>query len=246
MCTLIFLLALYVPCHSGLVVAQERTGKQSESDAALRVQPSPEAQDSASQNTSKDQITAPPLKPAVADPEAAKEAVNVFWWVFRLITALLLSMFVVIFVCLFRSKWSLAEALSEESSVQPPATTQKGEVKTLASTSRLIALFGLMGILTIVLGVGYTIIWNLLLYQKPPDNLSEIRSFLLGASCLFAPYLANQLRAAFDGSPDTDGTSGVTKPKPTPPNPAPSNPTSSDPATPNPGGQETGLPDRQS
>jgi len=126
------------------------------------------------------------------------EAVKIFWYVFYLITGLLLLMFLSVAISLTVGKWSLAEALSEESSVQP----LPDEVKTLPSTSRFIALIGLLGILTIVLGVGYSVIWNLFLYGKPPDGLSDVRSFLLGAACLFAPYLANQLREAFEPSPD--------------------------------------------
>ncbi len=148
-------------------------------------------------------------KADAADKDKRAAAAIVFWFVFGLISLLLVLMFVVVARSLVKGKWSLREALSEESSVQP----NKDEVKLLASTSRFIALFGLLGILTIVLGVGYTIIWNLLLYQKPPD-LSEVRSFLYGAACLFAPYLANQLRATFEKSPDKTGADPKSSDKP--------------------------------
>lgn len=137
-------------------------------------------------------------------PAPDPDSKHVFWYVFYLITALLVLMFLGITISLVRGNWSVSDALSEESSVQPTP----GKVTKLPSTSRFIALFGLLGILTIVLGVGYTIIWSLFLYQKPPDNLSQVRNFLYGAACLFAPYLANQLRAAFDSSPEQKGGNG--------------------------------------
>jgi len=114
------------------------------------------------------------------------------------------------------SGWSLTEALSEESIFQPKVITQKSDVITYASTSRVIALIGLMGILSIVVGVGYTIIWNLTIFGTVPD-LSQVRSYLYGAACLFAPYVANKLSSAFtpsakpqsDDNPATTAVTGV-------------------------------------
>lgn len=89
-------------------------------------------------------------------------------------------------------QWSFGDALSEESRYQPPEIREKKDVITFASTSRLIALIGMMGILAIVVGIGYSVMWNLYIYGTVPD-LSQVRSFLYGAACLFAPYLANRL-----------------------------------------------------
>ncbi len=96
--------------------------------------------------------------------------------------------------------WSLGTALSEEAAVQPKEVSSLADVIMVGSTSRLIALVGLLGILTIVLGVGYSVVWNLFVAGKSPD-LAYVKSFLFGAASLFAPYLANQVRAAFDQSP---------------------------------------------
>lgn len=139
--------------------------------------------------------------------------------VFAAITALLFILLVVIVVVLIvymaKGKWSLADALSEESSSQPKeiVVSQDGQsnVVMVASTSRLIALLGLLGILTTVLGIGYAIIWNLFLYGTVPP-LTQVRSFLFGAACLFAPYLANQVRAAFE--PSAAPATPVAPPKP--------------------------------
>jgi hypothetical protein len=78
----------------------------------------------------------------------------------------------------------------------------KKDVVMVASASRLIALLGLLGILTTVLGVGYAVIWQLFLYGTVTD-LSQVRNFLFGSACLFAPYLANQLREVFSPSNPT-------------------------------------------
>jgi hypothetical protein len=127
-----------------------------------------------------------------------EEAVKMFCWVSGFTSILLLLMLAVVGIGLAKGQWSLREALSEKPLVHP----REGAPILLPSTSRFIALFGLLGIVTILLGVGYAITWNLLIYHKPPDNLSEIDSFLLGAASLFAPYIANQLRAAFQTPPD--------------------------------------------
>ncbi len=99
-------------------------------------------------------------------------------------------------------QWSLGNALSEESSFQPKEINQKSDVIMFASTSRLIALVGLMGILGVVIAIGYSIAWNLYVYGNVPD-ISQIRSFLLGSATLFAPYLANQLTGMFTPSAKT-------------------------------------------
>jgi hypothetical protein len=129
--------------------------------------------------------------------EMEGKAVKMFCWVAGFTSILLLLMLAVVGIALATGHWSLKEALSEKPLVHP----REGEPKLLPSTSRFIALFGLLAIVTTILGIGYAIIWNLLIYHKPPDSLSEIQSFLLAAASLFAPYIANQLRAAFQTPP---------------------------------------------
>lgn len=136
-----------------------------------------------------------------ASRQSYHDSIEAYWWTFRVMTRLLIVLVVVLILTLsifsFAGKWSLADALSEESSVQP----NPGQVKMVASTSRLIALVGLMGILAIVLGVGYSTVWNLFIGGAANLHLDEIRKFLFGAATLFAPYLANQLRSIFDDTP---------------------------------------------
>jgi ABC-type multidrug transport system fused ATPase/permease subunit len=119
----------------------------------------------------------------------------------RLLIVLVVVLIVSLSIFSILGKWSLADALSEESSVQPVPN----QVKMVASSSRLIALLGLMGILAAVLGIGYSIVWSLFTGQAANLNLGEIRKFLFGAATLFAPYLANQLRAIFDDSSPKPG-----------------------------------------
>jgi hypothetical protein len=133
-----------------------------------------------------------------AAKQDGENAAGVFWWVFRSTGILLVLILLAITIGLVKGDWSLREALSEKSPVQP----NRDNVETLPSASRFIALIGMAGILTILLGIGYAIIWNMLIYHKPPDSLSEIDSFLLAAASLFTPYIANQLRAAFQTPPD--------------------------------------------
>ena len=129
------------------------------------------------------------------------QAYNHAFWVIT-ITLLVLGAAILIglIVAWANGSWSLGTALSEEAAVQPEQIKSAADVIMVGSTSRLIALVGLMGILVIVLGIGYSIIWNLFVAGKVPD-LTYVKSFLFGAAALFAPYLANQVRAAFDQTP---------------------------------------------
>jgi hypothetical protein len=135
-----------------------------------------------------------------ADSPAVTAYNRVFW----VITGTLVLLGLVLIIALKHAsdegKWSLGTALSEEAAVQPQQISGPADIILLGSTSRLIALVGLLGILVIVLGIGYSIVWNLFVAGKSPD-LSSVKSFLFGAASLFAPYLANQVRAAFDQTP---------------------------------------------
>lgn len=126
-------------------------------------------------------------------------------WAFGVMTALVGILLAAILISLFltRKTWTLADALSEESPHQPAVISQKSDVILLASSSRLIALAGLMGILTVVLGLGYFIVWSLFMTGSCPD-LKNLSSFLLASASLFAPYLANQLREAISPSEKKD------------------------------------------
>jgi hypothetical protein len=159
---------------------------------------------------SKKDASSPPRSFKVQEPkstcrtEASGPRVLAFWEIFkvmnRILAALLVALFVgLIFAACSKTKWSLGDALSEESSSQPKEITGRDQVVMVASSSRIIAVFGLSGILVLVVGIGYSIVWNLVVCGTSP-NLSPIKAFLVGMAAVFAPYLANQLRETFSPS----------------------------------------------
>jgi len=96
--------------------------------------------------------------------------------------------------------WSLAKALSEtetveNSDVKDPSKLVKSTT-TIPSTSRLIAMLGMMIIVVLFLGIGITIIWNLGSTGSMP-KLTDLTTFLYGGASLFAPYAINKFSEAF-------------------------------------------------
>jgi len=146
-----------------------------------------------------------------AQPTATQ--MEVFGKIVKVMNRILGGLFLLLVLGLLRAsfsaeKWSLGDALSEESSVQPASVGNRDQVVRLASSSRVIAVFGLTGILALVVGVGYSIIWNLVVCGESP-NLDGIKTFLIAMAAIFAPYVANQVREAFDSSnqpPKPDST----------------------------------------
>ena len=100
--------------------------------------------------------------------------------------------FAAIRVGVTHSTWSIADALSEEVETTwldadgKPVLDAKGEplkATTLkASSSRLIALVGMIAILVIYVGFG---------------DIDKLLWFLVSGGTLFAPYLVNKTSAAF-------------------------------------------------
>lgn len=119
-------------------------------------------------------------------------------------------------------EWSLADALSED--VELSATTEVKESKNgvdtvtktplydgdgkpflvtemKASSSRLIALIGMLVILFMYIGFGSLLLLDFGKNNKisNPDALSEIIKFLVAGMTLFAPYLVNKFASLFQG-----------------------------------------------
>jgi hypothetical protein len=226
----LLLLLIVVGTSSGHA-AQARTTKPSQPANAVSPAPTtspPNSQEigkgpeGACEQNQKDATTSvrPPLW-------TVDQGIKEFRWVFGLMTGALVLILVLLTIALVhisRSKerqWSLGDALSEESSVQPPPAEihGRGNVIMLASASRLIALVGLLAAVPVVIGVGYAITWNLIVNGACPD-LSGVRAWLIGISLAFAPYLANQVRSIFDprvGTPQTPTTVSQVPVQPTPP-----------------------------
>jgi hypothetical protein len=123
-----------------------------------------------------------------------------FWVVFWVVTILLFVFLMVMFIGLLRNKdWSLADAVSEEAAPQPPTLPEKREGKPImvASSSRLVALLGLLGILSMFIGVGYYLLWVLFCTGTVPQLWEIVRFFYTGAA-MFAPYIVNQIRETFE------------------------------------------------
>jgi hypothetical protein len=109
-----------------------------------------------------------------------------FWMTYGAMTAVLI--FFIIGMLIGLHKWSLRDALMDDSASGGPKP----------SISRLIALMGFAVLISIYLGIGYSVIFRLLSGGTVGD-LSGLGSFLLGAAALFAPYLANQIKGAAIG-----------------------------------------------
>jgi hypothetical protein len=104
--------------------------------------------------------------------------------------------FALVFGLLRSEGWSLGEALSEEAGGAKPETAG-AKAPMVASSSRLIALFGLLAILTVIIGLGYYLIWSLFVSPGKVPDLTGVSRFLYAMALIFAPYLANQIREAF-------------------------------------------------
>lgn len=109
------------------------------------------------------------------------------------------------------SKWSLADALSEEAKVSSLEADGNGGFKPRldaagnpvmitelrASSSRMIALVGMMVILLMFLGFGIFAVYSFSKTGVMPDT-ENITNFLIAGLTLFAPYLVNQFAAIFE------------------------------------------------
>lgn len=90
--------------------------------------------------------------------------------------------------------WRLADTLSEKSGT--PAGSSGAS--STGSTSRVIAFLGLIGMLSMFVGIGFYLLWAL--FNGKQDLLHQLDTaghYLLYGSALFAPYAFNQIKSAF-------------------------------------------------
>src|SRR5450432_2624690 len=122
----------------------------------------------------------------------------IFWFSTVAMSAFFVAAIGATMLLLKRSpSWSIGDALSEEAASQgPPAPGQKPIL--IASSSRTIALFGLIVLMGAILGLSYFILWALF-YGQSIAELTELGPLFYGAAALFAPYAVNQIRSAVVG-----------------------------------------------
>lgn len=124
---------------------------------------------------------------------------TVFWATFWIMTGVLAFAFLFVSLGLLRSRdWQLGDALSEEAGNQPDPLPAGTKPIMVASSSRLIALIGLLNILGVFLGFGYFFLYTA--FAGATIQVSDMKSviyYVFSGAVMFAPYLANQLRDAF-------------------------------------------------
>jgi hypothetical protein len=106
--------------------------------------------------------------------------------------------------------WSLSDALSEEADISPldadgkPLYGPDGKPQVIselrASSSRLIALIGLISILAMYTGFGLVALKDFASTNSlpSPEQFNEINGFLFAGVTMFAPYIANKFSSIFD------------------------------------------------
>lgn len=108
-------------------------------------------------------------------------------------------------------KWSLSDALSEEVEVTAMEEDQAGVTKPKldssgkpimikelrASSSRMVALMGMIVILLMFIGFGAFSLYSFANTGKMPSSINEVIKFLLAGLTLFAPYVVNKFSSVF-------------------------------------------------
>jgi len=134
--------------------------------------------------------------PAPASFGVSKE--TVFWLTFCIMTAILGFSFVFVALGLLRNQnWLLGDALSEEAGNQPDPLPAGVKPVMVASSSRFIALLGLLNILGVFLGFGYYFLYAAFSGTVNLTDMKSVIYYLFSGAVMFAPYLANQLQSAF-------------------------------------------------
>jgi hypothetical protein len=128
-----------------------------------------------------------------------KQAPTMFWVTVVIVTIFLALIMLSIARGLASSEtWSLADTLSEEADPQPaPPAQPDGKPVMVGSSSRLIAMLGLVVVLALFLGVGYYLLWALFTGQDFKQKLEGVTSYFYAGIVLFAPYIANKFSDTF-------------------------------------------------
>lgn len=137
------------------------------------------------------------------------------WFTFLIIFLVLVGALVSLLLirkAVTKSGRRLSDALSEEVTItamtsdgaggQKPLLTASGSTQTVtvlcASSSRLIALMGLMVILLLFLGFGSLALYQFAGTGQMPPDINDVVKFLVAGLTLFAPYLVNKFASVFE------------------------------------------------
>lgn len=156
------------------------------------------------------EILAETANPSVVATWSSAESWLIYVVIILILLGGLVSLCHIISV-LSKSKWSLADALSEEASITSlendgngcfkPRLGADGKplmvIELRASSSRMIALVGMILILLMFLGFGVFSMYSFAKTGVMP-NPEYIVNFLAAGMTLFAPYLVNQFSALFE------------------------------------------------
>jgi uncharacterized membrane protein len=139
------------------------------------------------------------------------------WFIYMVIFIVLIgSLLVLLFIraALSGSSWSLEDALSEEAEITAMETDPSGNktgkplmddtgkplmiTEMRASTSRMIAMLGMIIILLMFLGFGSFALFSFAKTGNMPDSIDKVVNFLLAGLALFAPYIVNKFSSMFE------------------------------------------------
>ena len=147
--------------------------------------------------------------------EAIKWEVPDLWFIYTVIFIVLIgSLLALLFIrtALSASAWSLSDALSEEVELTAIKTDEHGDRTPLnddsgkplmitemrASTSRMIAMMGMIVILLMFLGFGAFALFAFANTGEMPESIDQVVDFLLAGLTLFAPYVINKFSNIFE------------------------------------------------
>jgi len=143
------------------------------------------------------------------------KAVPDSWFIYSVIILVLIGSLITLLVirsALGDSRWSIADALSEEVEITATRTDDKGVSTVIyddagkpamvtelrASSSRVIAFMGMIVILLMFLGFGSFALYYFAKTGKMPDSIDKVVNYLMAGLTLFAPYIVNKFSSIFE------------------------------------------------
>ena len=136
------------------------------------------------------------------------------WLIYIIIISIILvPLFTILFLirALSGSVWTMADALSEEvditltkkeNGVEIPQYDSSGKpimvTELRASSSRLVALMGMIVILMMFIGFGVFALFSFAKIGEVPNSTNDALKYLTGGLTLFAPYVVNKFSSMFE------------------------------------------------